>query len=327
MSARPIIALTAGDPAGVGPELCVRVAAGAHPADLVLLGSREQFTRTARDLGLSLNAREHGAGGPVSILDLPLAAVARPGVLDARNSPQVIEMLKRAADGCARGEFSALVTAPVHKGVINEAGIRFTGHTEFLAQHTNSRTVVMMLVAGPLRVALATTHLPLARVSEAITRDGLDELIRVLDRDLRRHFGIARPRVLVCGLNPHAGEGGYLGREEQRVIEPALESLRRQGFRLTGPVPADTAFRRRQLEGHDVVLAMYHDQGLPVLKYAGFGSAVNVTLGLPFIRTSVDHGTALDIAGRGVAEPSSLEAALSLAIELTAAARHEASTA
>ncbi len=325
-SSRPAIALTVGDPAGVGPELCVRVAARPRPADLVLIGSREQLERTARRLGVRLTTKAHGEGGPLEILDLPLAAPAVPGRLDPRNSPQVIETLKRGADGCARGEFAALVTAPVHKRAINDAGIRFTGHTEFLAGRTNTRTVVMMLVAGSLRVALATTHLPLNRVSEAITRDGLGDLIRVLDRDLRQRFGIARPRVLVCGLNPHAGEDGVLGREELEVIAPALESLRHQGFRLTGPVPADTAFTPPRLEDHDVVLAMYHDQGLPVLKYSGFGHAVNVTLGLPFIRTSVDHGTALDIAGRGVADPGSLEAALALAIEL-GARRDAASTA
>lgn len=321
------IALTAGDPAGVGPELCIKIAARKPPVDLVLVGSREQLSRTACRLGLELDARPYGEGGAVQILDVPLAAQARPGILDARNSPQVIKTLERAADGCGRGEFAALVTAPVHKGVINESGVEFTGHTEFLAQRTNSRTVVMMLVSGSLRVALATTHLPLARVSEAITRDGLDELIRVLDRDLRRHFGVSRPRILVCGLNPHAGEGGHLGREEQLVIEPALKSLQDQGFNLTGPVPADTAFTPARLQAHDVVLAMYHDQGLPVLKYAGFGRAVNVTLGLPFIRTSVDHGTALDIAGKGVADGGSLEAALALAVDLCATPRHEASTA
>ncbi len=327
MSSRPTIALTAGEPAGVGPELCVRVAAGRPDADLVLIGSRGLLSRTARRFGIELGAAAYGAGGPLQILDLPLAAPALPGVLDARNSAYVVETLRRAADGCVRGEFAAMVTAPVHKGVINDAGIAFTGHTEFLGRRTNSRTVVMMLVAGPLRVALATTHVPLARVSEAISRAGLDEVIRVLDRDLRRRFGIAEPRILVCGLNPHAGEGGHLGREEQQIIGPALDLLRRQGFRLTGPVPADTAFTPRRLAGHDVVLAMYHDQGLPVLKYAGFGRAVNVTLGLPFVRTSVDHGTALDIAGRGVADSASLEAALALAVSLGAAARDEASTA
>jgi 4-hydroxythreonine-4-phosphate dehydrogenase len=244
-----------------------------------------------------------------------------PGRLDPANAPYVLAVLDAATDGCLAGRFDAMVTAPVHKGVINEAGVRFTGHTEYLAERCGAPLPVMLLAGGGLRVALATTHLPLAHVSSAITAQRLEGVLRVLDADLRAKFGIAAPRILVCGLNPHAGEGGHLGREEIEVIEPTLERLRAQGLHLTGPVPADTAFLPARVAGHDAVLAMFHDQGLPVLKHASFGHAVNVTLGLPIVRTSVDHGTALDLAGTGRADPGSLRAALHLAAGMCAARR------
>ncbi len=233
----------------------------------------------------------------------------------------MLALLDAALDGCAAGRFDAIVTAPVHKGIINDAGIPFTGHTEYLAERTGAPLPVMMLVGGGLRVALATTHLPLAAVSTAITADRLESVLTILDGDLKAKFGIAAPRILVCGLNPHAGEGGHLGREEIEVIEPVLRRLQAAGLRLTGPVPADTAFLPERLAGHDAVLAMYHDQGLPVLKRAAFGQGVNVTLGLPIVRTSVDHGTALELAGTGRADAGSLQAAARLAVELCAARR------
>ncbi len=237
-------------------------------------------------------------------------------MLDPRNARYVLDLLDRAADGCLRGEFAAMVTAPVHKGVINDAGVAFSGHTEYLAERTGGHHPVMMLVAGSLRVALATTHLPLANVSAAITRASLEQVITILDASLKEQFGLARPRILVCGLNPHAGESGHLGREEIEVIAPVVDALKARGLALTGPVPADTAFIPPMLAQADAVLAMFHDQGLPVLKHAGFGEAVNVTLGLPLVRTSVDHGTALDLAGSGQADAGSLGAALELGIDL-----------
>jgi 4-hydroxythreonine-4-phosphate dehydrogenase len=257
-----------------------------------------------------------GAAGTLSVLHLPLAAPCQPGVLDAANAPQVLALVSRAADGCARGEFAAMVTAPVQKSIINDAGIAFSGHTEFIAGRLRAGVPVMMLVAGELRVALATTHLPLRAVSAAITVDSLQHVLGVLHRDLQRWWGMARPRIAVCGLNPHAGEGGHLGDEERRVIEPAIAAARAAGLDAAGPFPADTLFVPRNLANFDVVLAMYHDQGLPVLKHAGFGHAVNITLGLPIIRTSVDHGTALDLAGTGQADAGSLLAALGLAVTL-----------
>ena len=255
------------------------------------------------------------AGFP-AIEHVPLAQPAVPGRLDRANSPYVVAVLERAVRGCLSGEYQAMVTAPVQKSVINEAGIPFTGHTEFLAEKAGVDHVVMMLVGGGLRVALATTHLPLARVPEAITKDGVVKSLRVIDRDLRARFGIARPRILVAGLNPHSGESGHLGTEDMDVIAPAI---RESGVDASGPIPADTLFVPERLKHADAVLAMYHDQGLPVLKYASFGRGVNVTLGLPFVRTSVDHGTALDLAGSGKADPGSLIEALKLAIELASA--------
>jgi 4-hydroxythreonine-4-phosphate dehydrogenase len=304
------IAVTTGEPAGIGPEICTALLDAPGDQRLVLIGDRELLERTA--------------GRPLpeeSVLHVPLAAPARPGRLDPANAGYVLATLDAGVDGCLAGRFDALVTAPVHKGVINDAGTPFTGHTEYLAARTGAPLPVMLLVGGGLRVALATTHLPLARVSAALDGGRLADVLRVLDADLRAKFGIAAPRILVCGLNPHAGEGGHLGREEIEVIAPTLERLRGEGLRLTGPVPADTAFLPAQLAGHDAVLAMYHDQGLPVLKHASFGHAVNVTLGLPIVRTSVDHGTALDLAGTGRADPGSLRAAVRLAAGLSAARR------
>jgi len=306
----PRIAVTTGEPAGVGPELCAGLLDREWDCDLVLIGDRSLLERCA---GRSLPAP--------AIEHRPLEAPCVPGQLDPANARYVLGLLDAALDGCAAGRFDGIVTAPVHKGVINDAGVAFTGHTEYIAGRTGDALPVMMLVGGGLRVALATTHLPLAEVSAAITPERLSAVLRVLDHDLRTRFGIATPRILVCGLNPHAGEGGHLGREEIDVIEPVLRRLQADGLRLAGPVPADTAFLPDRLEGHDAVLAMYHDQGLPVLKRASFGHAVNVTLGLPVLRTSVDHGTALDLAGLGRADPGSLHAAVRLAVELCATRR------
>ena len=261
------------------------------------------------------------APGELTVLHQPLAVPAIPGQVDLRNAPAVLRLIDRAVLGCRRGEFAAMVTAPVHKSVINDAGMPFTGHTEYIAALCQVPLPVMLLVSGKLRIALATTHLPLRAVADAITHDGLLAVLRVLDAGLQQLFAIARPRVAVCGLNPHAGESGHLGTEEQRVIKPALNSARELALDVHGPYPADTLFVPRNLERYDAVLAMYHDQGLPVLKHAGFGAAVNVTLGLPIIRTSVDHGTALDLAGTGRADPGSLLAALRLAASLSARPR------
>jgi 4-hydroxythreonine-4-phosphate dehydrogenase len=328
MTTTPLrIVLTPGEPAGIGPDLAVQVAQQALPADVVAVADPELLAARAVQLGLPLKLLEYHPGaapaahrpGTLRVLPVPLRAPAEPGVLDASNAPYVLETLERAARGCEAGEFSALVTGPVHKGIINEAGIPFSGHTEFLQALTGTTQVVMMLATEGLRVALATTHLPLREVADAITTERLERVIRVLHGDLRGRFGLADPGILVCGLNPHAGEGGHLGREEIEIITPVLERLAAEGIRLEGPLPADTLFTPRHLAVADAVLAMYHDQGLPVLKYKGFGRAVNVTLGLPIIRTSVDHGTALDLAGSGRADPGSLQVALATALEM---ARH-----
>ena len=318
-SITPTIAITSGEPAGIGPDLCNGLARRRWPARLVVIGdttlqARSAATRsrkTPRPYDSAVPAR---AG--VEWLHVPLAARCVPGRLDSRNARYVLALLDRAIVGCSRGEFAAMVTAPIQKSIINDAGIRFSGHTEYLARRTRSRCPVMLLTGGGMRVALATTHLPLARVSRALTAERLRAVITVLDSDLRRLYGIRRPRILVCGVNPHAGEAGHLGREEIETLQPALAALRRRGLRIEGPVPADTAFLPTRLSGCDVVLAMYHDQGLPVLKFASFGHAVNVTLGLPIVRTSVDHGTALDLAGTRRADPGSLHAAIEQAIEL-----------
>jgi 4-hydroxythreonine-4-phosphate dehydrogenase len=319
MAKRPVIAITPGEPGGIGPELCAALDAAGHAARLVLIASRKLLEQAAVRVACPLQLKDYGSEllePRLECLDVPLIAPAVPGQLNQANSPYVIDTINRALEGCNNGTFDALVTGPVHKGIINDAGIPFTGHTDYLAQCCKARGVVMMLTAGKLRVALVTTHLPLKRVSEAITRRRVEQTIRTVHRDLRLRFGLCQPTLLVCGLNPHAGEGGHLGREEIEIIEPVVRQLGQQGFDLLGPLPADSAFTRRHLEQADAVIAMYHDQGLPVLKHASFGHAVNITLGLPIIRTSVDHGTALDIAGSGKAESGSLEAAIDCAIEL-----------
>jgi 4-hydroxythreonine-4-phosphate dehydrogenase len=327
----PRLAITAGEPAGIGPELVAKLAATDVAADLVVIADPDLIASAARDAGVAIRLRNYDGhaietrdAGDLRVVPMSLSAAATPGTLDPRNAAYVLATLARAAEGATTGEFAAIVTAPVHKGVINDAGVPFTGHTEFFAQRAR-RAVVMMLVApgdhgarngGDLRVALATTHLPLAAVPSAITRASLVRTLRILCDDLIAHFRIAAPRIAVLGLNPHAGEGGHLGREEIDEIAPAIAQLRAAGFDVTGPLPADTAFVPAQLARFDAVLAMYHDQGLPVLKHAGFGHAVNVTLGLPYVRTSVDHGTALDVAGSGRADVGSLVAATRLALQL-----------
>ena len=320
-SALKTLALTAGEPAGIGPDLCVMLAQRELPARIVFLADRDLLLERARLLGLPLRVAEFApdavaAPGTALVMHHALAVAAVPGTLDPANSPYVLRTLSSAAAGCLDGTFDAMVTAPVHKGVINDAGIPFSGHTEFLAELTHTPHVVMMLAGGGMRVALATTHLALKDVAAAITRDSLARTLRILRHDLAARFGIPEPRILVAGLNPHAGESGHLGREEIDVIEPVLRELRAEGMRLVGPLPADTLFTPERLQTADCVLAMYHDQGLPVLKYASFGAGVNVTMGLPIIRTSVDHGTALDLAGTGRIESGSLLAALAMAVEM-----------
>jgi 4-hydroxythreonine-4-phosphate dehydrogenase len=324
-SLSPVIALTTGEPAGIGPELCARLARESVAARVVLIGDETLLAGRAARLGLHVALRRYAPGnvplpGTLEVEHVALGAPAQPGRLDPANGRYVLALLARAADGCVAGEFGAMVTAPVHKAAINDAGIAFTGHTEYLAERAGGVHPVMMLVGGGLRVALATTHLPLAEVPRAITRAGLVATLRVIDRDLRARFGIARARILVAGLNPHAGESGHLGREEIETIAPAIAAARGEGIAADGPIPADTLFVPERLRGADCVLAMYHDQGLPVLKYASFGRGVNVTLGLPYVRTSVDHGTALELAGTGRADPRSLIEALQLAIRLAQAA-------
>jgi 4-hydroxythreonine-4-phosphate dehydrogenase len=317
------IAVTSGEPAGIGPDICLALARRRTGARVVILGDRPMLERRARQLGLETRLCEPDANpspDSVACLHVPLAADCRAGTLDRRNAPYVLALLERAVLGCERGEFAGLATAPVHKGVINDAGIPFVGHTEYLAERTGSRQVVMMLVGRGLRVALATTHLALKDVPRAVTSEGLERTIRTLVEGLRRHFGLNEPRILVAGLNPHGGESGHFGREEIELIGPVLDKLRSEGFRLAGPLPADTLFVPDRLAAADCVLAMYHDQGLPVLKYASFGEGINVTLGLPIIRTSVDHGTALELAGSGRADPASLFAAVDLAAQMARAA-------
>jgi 4-hydroxythreonine-4-phosphate dehydrogenase len=304
----PVIAVTSGEPAGIGPDICLRLAERKWPARLVVLGDRELFAERARVLGLNPNA--------IHIRHVPLQKSALAGRLDTGNARYVLNILDAALTGCVGGEYAAMVTAPLAKNVINDAGIPFTGHTEYLAEKTNTPRVVMMLAGAGLRVALATTHLALKDVPTAITGEELETTLRILHADMQAKFGIAQPRILVAGLNPHAGEGGHMGREEIDVITPVLDKLRAEGMNLTGPLPADTLFTKKVLAGSDAQLAMYHDQGLAVLKYAAFDEGINVTLGLPIIRTSVDHGTALDLAGTGRASPTSLFAAVDAAIDM-----------
>ncbi len=321
------IALTPGEPAGIGPDLAVMLAQQALPYEVVAIADPQLLRARAQQLGLPLQLREinlqdaprPSAAGELAVLPIALAESAVPGKLNVKNAPYILHTLDAAIEGCIAGYFAALVTGPVQKSIINDAGIAFSGHTEYLAEKTHTHKVVMMLATEGLRVALATTHLPLKDVAAAITEDELTQVTEILQRDMQTQFGIAQPRILVCGLNPHAGEGGHLGREEIEVIEPVLARLRARGMNLIGPLPADTLFTPKYLDNADAVLAMYHDQGLPVLKYKGFGQAVNITLGLPITRTSVDHGTALDLAGTGKADMGSLRTALSYALAMVEA--------
>jgi 4-hydroxythreonine-4-phosphate dehydrogenase len=316
----PRIAISTGEPAGIGPDLCTALVDHRFEAELVLVGDplllEQRATGTSRRPALPRYQHSKTQAGELCVLPVRLSAPVTAGQLNSENAGYVLQTLDNSVQGCLSGEFQALVTAPVHKGIINAAGIPFTGHTEYLAAQSAAEQVVMMLVAPGLRVALATTHLPLSAVASAITRDSLETTLCCLHRELETRFDISRPRILVAGLNPHAGESGFLGREEIDIIEPVVHHLQQQGMQLTGPLPADTLFTPPWLEQADAVLAMYHDQGLPVLKHMGFGQSVNITLGLPFIRTSVDHGTALDKAGSGKADAGSLTAAIELAIEL-----------
>jgi 4-hydroxythreonine-4-phosphate dehydrogenase len=318
-SNRPLV-VTAGEPAGIGPELCLALADTSRATQLVVIADADMLAQRAADMGRPVEICFYEPGssprpGALSVIHHPLANRAICGQLDTANAQPLLVGLTRAVEGCKSGEFAALITAPLHKSVINDAGIRFTGHTEFLAALTDTPVPVMLLVADELRVALASTHLPLSEVPSYLTTDGIIQVLQVLHADLQSKFRIAEPEIVVCGLNPHAGEGGHLGSEDQEIIAPAISACALNGMNVRGPLPADTAFT--PAAGHaDAILAMYHDQGLPVIKYAGFGQAVNVTLGLPIIRTSVDHGTALDIAGKGTADSSSLIAAVELAARL-----------
>lgn len=316
------LAITAGEPAGIGPDLCVQLAAQSLQTPIVVVADKNLLMQRARQLGVTLQLREYVAGqivyepNTLTVIHIPLAQPSQAGALNAANGQYVLATLSRAVQGCQAGEFAGMVTAPVHKGIINDAGIPFTGHTEFLAEQTHTKQVVMMLVGGGMRVALVTIHLPLKDVAATITKQLLEGVARILRSDLQRRFGIAQPRIFVAGLNPHAGEGGYLGREEIEVMIPVLDKLRGEGMNVSVPLPADTLFTPHKLAQCDAVLSMYHDQGLPVLKHASFGQGVNVTLGLPIIRTSVDHGTALDLAGTGKADIGSLLEAIKIATEM-----------
>lgn len=315
------LAITPGEPAGVGPELLIRLAERPRSRPWVALGDADLLAGRAHALGIHIRFDDDcdcpaTEAGRLTVRHVPLPAPSVPGQLDPRNAAYVLETLQLAADGCLSGAYAGMVTGPVQKSVMNDAGIPFTGHTEFLCERAGVADVLMLLVADALRVGLATTHLPLRAVPDALSRDLLDRRLGLLLDGLRRDFGIDRPRVLVAGLNPHAGEGGHLGTEELEIIGPVCERYRAAGELIEGPLPADTLFTPLMLDAADAVLAMYHDQGLPVLKHAGFGRAVNVTLGLPFVRTSVDHGTALDLAGSGTADPGSFAAAAALAGEL-----------
>lgn len=320
----PVLAVTSGEPAGIGPDICLSLAEAGLPCRCVVLGDRGLLAERARLLGKSIALHDYRPGrtppaGALEVLHLPLRAPCRPGEPDPANAAYVLALLDRACAGIANGEFAGMVTAPLHKGIINDAGTRFSGHTEYLAEKSGTPQVVMMLAGGGLRVALATTHLPLKDVSAALNRPLLNSVVRILHGDLQKKFGIARPRILAAGLNPHAGEQGHLGHEETDIIEPELAALRAEGIDIRGPYPADTLFQPFMLKDADAVLAMYHDQGLPVLKYASFGEGTNITLGLPFVRTSVDHGTALDLAGSGQARHGSLLAAVRTAWEMVQA--------
>lgn len=317
------LALTPGEPSGVGPDLLIQLIQQPQGQELVAFADPDLLVQRAAQLGLPLSLIEPRqqplAAGELAIVPVPMAVPAVAGQLEQRNAQYVLDCLDQAIDACQTNSCQALVTGPVQKSVINDAGIPFSGHTEYLAMKTGAARVVMMLATSELRVALATTHLPLREVANAITTDLLNEVIDILYRDLEHKFGVNKPKILVCGLNPHAGEGGHLGHEEINIITPVLQQWRDRGINLVGPLPADTLFTTKNLEGADAVLAMYHDQGLPVLKYQGFGRAANITLGLPIVRTSVDHGTALDLAGTGAANKGSLETAIEVATQMAAA--------
>lgn len=316
------IAITPGEPAGIGPDLIITLAQSGWPAQLVVFADKAVLQQRAEQLALPLTLTPYNgqstlqAPGELYYIQVDTQAPTVAGTLCSDNGHYVVETLRQACEANMDGTFDAVVTGPVHKGIINQSGISFSGHTEFFAHQSNTMDVVMLLATEGLNVALATTHIPLEYVSRAITRDRLHKVIRIIHSDLQSKFGITDPHIFVCGLNPHAGEDGHIGKEEITTIIPALAELREEGIRLTGPLPADTIFQRKYLEQADVVLAMYHDQGLPVLKYKGFGASVNITLGLPFVRTSVDHGTALDLAGTGNADAGSFRKALEKAIEL-----------
>ena len=319
----PTLVLTAGEPAGIGPDICAQIAQRDLPCKLVIIADKNLLQERAKKIQSPLKLLDYSSStvkkhkaGSLLILHVPLNKPSIPGKPDLANSRYVLKTLERAVKGCCTGEFDGVVTAPVHKGVINDAGIAFTGHTEFLSQLTESQQVVMMLVGGNMRIALATTHLPLKNVAAAITPTKLEEKLRLINHDLITRFSISAPRIVVAGLNPHAGESGHLGSEETEIIIPVLEKLRAEGVNLIGPMPADTLFNPLYLKNYDCIFAMYHDQGLPVLKHASFGKGVNVTLGLPIIRTSVDHGTALNLAATGKADSGSLLAAIKMAITL-----------
>lgn len=327
---QPCLAITPGEPAGIGPDIVLQTAMQAQRATLVAICDPQLLRDRAQLLGLDIRIREvadmppqqPASAGELWVKPVALSAPCKAGELNPHNSAYVLRTLDLAIEGCQQGHFQAMVTAPVNKAVINEAGIAFSGHTEYLAQKTGTERVVMMLASHHLRVALVTTHLPLRAVSDAIQPAMLRQTLDILRHDLVHDFGIDNPRILVLGLNPHAGEGGHMGREEIDIIEPVLEACREQGYALSGPLPADTAFTPDYLQQADAVLAMYHDQGLPVLKHQGFGAAVNITLGLPIVRTSVDHGTALELAGSGKASNGSLLTAIDIALQMSLARCH-----
>lgn len=317
------IAITPGEPAGIGPDLTIQLAQLKWDAQLIVVADRDMLSQRAQALNLPLELVDYAPesdalldAGQLYIQHVPVATSVVPGELNPENGHYVVETLRIAGQGNIDGDFDAVVTGPVHKGIINQSGVSFSGHTEFFAHQSNTSDVVMLLATEGLRVALVTTHIPLAYVSKAITPERLDKVITILNHDLKTKFGIASPKIFVCGLNPHAGENGHIGKEEQQIIEPALNIIRGKGIDLVGPLPADTIFQPKYLKDADAVLAMYHDQGLPVLKYKGFGASVNITLGLPFVRTSVDHGTALDLAATGDIDNGSFKLAIKKAIKL-----------
>jgi len=318
------IAITAGEPAGIGPDLVITIAQQPWPVQIVVVASKTLIEQRAKQLNLPITLIDYDASieavpqakSTLTIVDIPLGQPSIAGTLDTKNGAYVVETLKVASDKNISGEFDAIVTGPVHKGLINKSGVPFSGHTEYFAHQANCSDVVMMLATKGLRVALVTTHIPLAYVAKAITFERLQKVTRILHQDLQSKFGIKSPKIYACGINPHAGEDGHLGREEIEVMEPAFAQLRSEGIDIIGPLPADTIFQEKYLKDADAILSMYHDQGLPVLKYKGFGSSVNITLGLPFIRTSVDHGTALELAGTGKADPGSMMEAIRSAIKL-----------